>query len=160
MRDDPFPQRGVVEMSDQMDVLIVEDELLLAMDIEAMVEDSGHTVLAEATSLDDVKALSKDLNPQLALVDVHLAHGSSGFDVCRIIQQRWPDALIVFVTANVSKIPSDFLGAHGVIAKPFSHAGVISTLKYLAEGVFDPPPHSVRPASFQASPHLENRWAA
>ena len=147
-------------MTAKMDVLIVEDELLLAMDIEAMVEDSGHAVLAEATSLDDVRALSTDLDPQLALVDVHLAHGSSGFDVCRLIQQRWPKALIVFVTANVAKIPTDFLGAHGVIAKPFSHAGVISTLKYLAEGVFDPPPSAARPASFQPSPHLENRWAA
>lgn len=141
-----------------MDVLIVEDEVLLAMDIEAMVEDSGHQVLAEATSLDEVKALPADLNPQLALVDIHLAHGSNGFDVCRFIQERWPKALIVFVTANVSKIPADFLGAHGVIAKPFSHAGVISTLKYLAEGVFKPPPRSARPASFQPSPHLERRW--
>lgn len=147
-------------MTQTMDVLIVEDEVLLAMDIEAMVEDSGHQVLAEATSLDEVKALPDTINPQLALVDIHLAHGSNGFDVCRNIQQRWPEALIVFVTANVSKIPEDFLGAHGVIAKPFSHAGVISTLKYLAEGVFDPPPRSARPASFQPSPHLKSRWAA
>lgn len=147
-------------MSGTMDVLIVEDEVLLAMDIEAMVEDSGHQVLAEATSLDEVEALPSDLDPQLALVDIHLAHGSNGFDVCRLIQKRWPKALIVFVTANVSKIPADFLGAHGVIAKPFSHAGVISTLKYLAEGVFTPPPQSARPASFQASPHLERRWVA
>ncbi|MBB4857348.1 CheY-like chemotaxis protein [Novosphingobium chloroacetimidivorans] len=145
-------------MSGRMDVLIVEDEVLLAMDIEAMVEDSGHTVLAGATCVEEVKALPRDINPQLALVDVHLAHGSSGFDACRIIQQRWPDALVVFVTANASKIPNDFLGAHGVIAKPFSHAGVISTLKYLAEGVFDPPPTLARPASFQPSPHLRQRW--
>lgn len=147
-------------MSYAMDVLIVEDEVLLAMDMEAMVEDSGHQVLAEAACLDDVNALPGDIDPQLAFVDIHLAQGSSGFDVCRTIQKRWPKALIVFVTANVSKIPEDFLGAHGVIAKPFSHAGVTSTLKYLAEGVFNPPPHSPRPASFQPSPHLEQRWAA
>lgn len=147
-------------MTQVMDVLIVEDEVLLAMDIEAMVEDSGHQVRAEATCLDEVEALPDDTDPQLALVDVHLAHGSNGFDVCRLIRKRWPKALIVFVTANVSKIPSDFVGAHGVIAKPFSHAGVISTLKYLAEGVFDPPPQSARPASFQPSSHLEGRWNA
>jgi len=147
-------------MTGMMNVLIVEDEVLLAMDLEAMVEDSGHSVGAEATCVDEVVALPNDLDPQLAFVDVQLAHGSSGFDVCRIIQKRWPEALVVFVTANVSKIPSDFLGAHGVIAKPFSHTGVISTLKYLAEGVFDPPPNLPRPATFQPSPHLKDKWFA
>lgn len=147
-------------MTDIMDVLIVEDEMLLAMDIEAMVEDSGHRVLAEAASLQDVEALPNDLNPQLAFVDIHLAHNSNGIDVCRYIRTRWPDALIVFVTANVSKIPPDFSGAHGVIAKPFSHAGVVNAIKYLADGVFDPPPTTPRPASLVPSPHLEHRWAS
>ena len=146
-------------MTDRMDVLIVEDEMLLAMDIEAMVEDSGHRVLAEAASLQDVEALPNDLNPQLAFVDIHLAHNSNGFDVCSYIQRHWPKALIVFVTANVAKIPEDFSGAHGVIAKPFSHAGVVTASQYLANGVFDPPPNVPRPDSLLASPHLEHRWA-
>ncbi len=146
-------------MADVMDVLIVEDEMLLAMDIEAMVEDSGHRVLAEAASLQDVEALPSDLNPQLALVDIHLAHNSNGLDVCQYIQEHWPESLIIFVTANVSKIPNDFSGAHGVIAKPFSHAGVVNAIKYLANGVFDPPPSVPRPESLTASQHLERRWA-
>lgn len=146
-------------MTDILRVLIVEDEMLLAMDMEAMVEDSGHHVLAEAASLQDVKALPNDLNPQLAFVDIHLAHDSSGLDVNLYIQQHWPDALIVFLTANVSKIPLDFSGAHGVIAKPFSHAGVVNAIRYLAEGVFDPPPNIPLPASFTPSPHLQRRWA-
>jgi CheY-like chemotaxis protein len=146
-------------MTDTMDVLIVEDELLLAMDIEAMVEDSGHHVLAGAASLQDVESLPENLNPQLAFVDIHLAGNSSGLDVCRYIRMHWPKALIVFVTANVSKIPADFSGAHGVIAKPFSHAGVVNAINYLANGVFDPPPSLPRPASLIPSPHLEERWA-
>lgn len=146
-------------MTDAMKVLIVEDEMLLAMDMEAMIEDSGHQVLGEAASLEEVERLPDSLNPQLAFVDLHLANGSNGLDVCKLIQQRWPDALVVFVTANVAKIPEDFVGAHGVIAKPFSHAGVVNAIHYLAEGVFDPPPHSLRPASLIPSPHLERRWA-
>lgn len=146
-------------MTDVMDVLIVEDEMLLAMDIEAMVEDSGHRVLAEAASLQDVEALPGDLNPQLALVDIHLAHNSNGLDVCQYIREHWPASLIIFLTANVSKIPDDFVGAHGVIAKPFSHAGVVNAIKYLANGVFDPPPNIPRPESLTASRHLEHRWA-
>lgn len=145
-------------MTKTMAVLIVEDEMLLAMDIEALVEDSGHHVLAGAASLRDVEALPADLNPQLAFVDIHLANESNGLDVCRYIRKHWPDTLIVFITANLSKIPADFSGAHGVIAKPFSHAGVVNAINYLANGVFDPPPSLPRPASLIPSPHLEQRW--
>lgn len=145
-------------MSASMDVLIVEDEMLIAMDMEALICDSGHGVVGTAASLGEVKALPADLNPQLAFVDLHLAHGSSGFDVCAHIKERWPEALIVFLTANVSKIPEDFSGAHGVIAKPFSHAGVVSALRYLSEGVFDPPPSIPKPSSLEASENLRRRW--
>lgn len=147
-------------MRKSLNVLIVEDEMLLAMDLEAMIEDSGHHVLAEAVCLKEVEALPGDLEPQLAFVDLHLAEGSNGLDVCQVIQRRWPDSLIVFVTANVSKIPDDFSGAHGVIAKPFSHAGVVNALNYLADGVFEPPPSVPRPSSLMVSSHLERRWAA
>lgn len=146
-------------MARAMDVLVVEDEMLLAMDIEDMIEDSGHRVRAEAASLEDVEALADNLNPQLALVDIHLARGSSGLDVSRCIQRRWPDALVVFVTANVSKIPPDFSSADGVIAKPFSHAGIVSALRYLAQGVFDPPPTMPVPSSLVRFPRLRHRWA-
>lgn len=147
-------------MTNAMEVLIIEDEMLLVMDIEAMVEDSGHHVLAEAACLKDVEALPANINPQLAFVDLHLADDSNGLDVSRFIRTRWPDALIVFITANVARIPADFAGAHGVIAKPFSHAGVVNAINYLAEGVFDPPPTTPQPASFTASPNLQRRWAA
>lgn len=146
-------------MTNAMQVLIIEDEMLLAMDIEAMVEDSGHCVLAEAASLKDVEALPDDIRPQLAFVDLHLADDSNGLEVSRVIQQRWPDTLIVYLTANVARIPEDFAGAHGVIAKPFSHAGVINAIHYLAEGVFDPPPTIAMPASFTPSPNLRGRWS-
>jgi len=145
-------------MAAPMDVLIVEDEMIIAMDMEALVIDCGHEVVGAAVSLQEVEALPADLNPQLALVDLHLAQGSNGFEVCEHIKERWPEALIVFMTANVSKIPEDYSGAHGVIAKPFSHAGVVSALRYLSEGVFDPPPSVPRPSSLETSEHLRRRW--
>ena len=132
-------------------VLIVEDEALLAMDLEAMVQDTGHSVVAEAASLPDVAGLGDSLDPAIAFVDVQLAKGTSGLEVARLIGRRWPSTIIVFVTANPLKIPPDFAGAHGVIAKPFSRTGLISAMHYLAESVIDPPPVSAPPASFVAS---------
>lgn len=140
--------------------MIVEDEALLAMDLEAMVEDCGHHVIAEAASLFDVADLPDDLAPHLAFVDIQLARNTSGLDVAVLIQTRWADAVIVFVTANPLKIPADFAGAHGVIPKPFSRSGLMTAMRYIEEGVCDPPPVSPQPSSFTASPAFAAMWDA
>ncbi|MCW1432241.1 response regulator [Novosphingobium sp. JCM 18896] len=142
-----------------LDVLIVEDEALLVMDIEDMISDAGHNVVSDGASLYDVEALPDDLDPDLAFVDLQLARGTSGLDVCRLIRTRWPKTFVVFVTANPKKIPEDFCGAHGVIPKPFSRNGLLSAMRYIEEGVCDPPPTSPAPASFVASPAFAASWA-
>lgn len=142
-----------------LDILIVEDEALLAMDIEAMLNDAGHHVVAEAASLYDVERLGDSVRPDLALVDIQLAEGTSGLDVCRLIRARWSHAFIIFVTANPKKIPDDYCEAHGVIPKPFSRNGLMAAMTYIAEGVCDPPPTSPQPASFIASPAFAASWS-
>jgi len=142
-----------------LNVLIVEDEALLAMDIEAMVEAAGHRVIGEASSFHDVIDLPKSLSPDLAFVDIQLAKGTNGLDVCRLIRSRWTDAFIVFVTANPKIIPDDYCGAHGVIPKPFSRNGLMAAMRYIEEGVCDPPPTTMQPASFIASPAFAASWA-
>jgi len=138
--------------------LIVEDEPLLAMDVEMMVEDAGHAVIGEATSLYDVEGLDPIKPPDIAFVDMQLARNTNGLEVCAHIQKRWKNTIIVFVTANPKKIPDDFAGAHGVIAKPFSRNGFMNALIYLQESVCTPPPSTALPGSFIASPHLAATW--
>eukprot|EP01037_Dinobryon_pediforme_P008903 gene8903-8992_t len=139
-------------------VLIVEDEALLAMDIESMVEDAGHDVVGEAASVREVTALPMGLHPTLALVDIQLDEGSSGLDASRIIRERWPAAAVVFVTANPTKVPQDFAGAYGVISKPFSRNGLVTAIRYLEEAIFTPPPVSHEPGSFTIAPSLASSW--
>lgn len=141
-----------------LNILIVEDEALLAMDIEAMIRDSGHEVIGEAASLREVIALTLSHAPDVAFVDIQLDEGSSGLDVCALIRERWASTAVVFVTANPKKIPDHFCGAHGVIPKPFSRAGLMSAMRYIEEGVCDPPPLSRKPSSFLASPEIERSW--
>ena len=142
-------------MPSDLRVLIVEDEMLLAMDIEALVEDCGHQVSAQVASLDEFEELPSELEPQLAFVDVHLAQGSSGLDVCRRTTARWPRCLVVFLTANVSKIPADYCGGHGVIAKPFSQSGMVTAIDFLADAISCPGVTKPRPAALTASPKFE-----
>jgi CheY-like chemotaxis protein len=141
-----------------LSVLIVEDEPLLAMDVEMMVEDAGHRVMAEAASLYDVEALDPAQSPDIAFVDMQLARGTNGLQVCALIQERWSNTMIIFVTANPKKIPDDFSGAHGVIPKPFSRSGFMNALIYLQESVCTPPPVTALPGSFMPSEHLAATW--
>lgn len=139
-------------------VLVVEDEAVLAMDLEAIIEECGHNLFGEAMSLEDVEAIDQEAGPDVALVDLHLAKGSSGLDVCAYVRRHWPDTAIIFVTANPKLIPDDFCGAHGVIPKPFSHSGLLLAMRYIEEGLSDPPPSFRQPASFVAAPHIARLW--
>ncbi len=140
-------------------ILVVEDEALLAMDLILMIEDAGHTIVGEAACLTSFEALDDDIDPDIAFVDVQLAHGSNGLDVCARIRTRWASTVIVFVTANPKKLPQDFAGAHGVIPKPFSRNGMMSAIRYIEEGVCAPPPRSPPPTSFQPSTAFEASWS-
>lgn len=141
-----------------LNIVVVEDEPLIAMDMEMMVEDAGHKVIAEAASLYDAQSWDNSLNPDIAFVDIQLARQTSGLDVSKMIQVRWPQTIIVFVTANPKIIPEDFGGAHGVIPKPLSQNGFLAAMKYLQEGVCDPPPTIQQPNSFTASPAFAATW--
>ncbi len=114
-----------------LDVLIVEDEMLLAIELEHLVEEVGCHSLGCAMSSDEAVDLAEKLRPDLALVDVHLSDGPTGVEVARKIS-RDCGGVALFMTANVKRLPDDFAGACGVIGKPYSEHGVKTALSYLA----------------------------
>jgi DNA-binding NarL/FixJ family response regulator len=61
-----------------MKVLIVEDEVLIAMHLEMLVTQLGHEVCAIALCADEAVAHAGLHRPDVALMDIHLARGSSG----------------------------------------------------------------------------------
>lgn len=80
------------------DVLIIEDEPVIAADIEALVTELGHTVVdIAATRTEAVDAVSRK-TPGLVLADIQLADGSSGIDAVKDILARL-DVPVIFITA-------------------------------------------------------------
>jgi len=79
-------------------VLIIEDEPIIAADIEALVEEIGHKVDSiAATRTEAVKAAIAQ-RPGLVLADVQLADGSSGIDAVSDILGEF-DVPVIFITA-------------------------------------------------------------
>ncbi len=79
-------------------LMIIEDEPLIAMDIEQMVESLGHEVVGIARTKDEALALYEKEKPRMVLADIQLADGSSGIDAVNEILQ---DSIIpvIFITA-------------------------------------------------------------
>jgi DNA-binding NarL/FixJ family response regulator len=112
-----------------MRILIVEDEALVAMEIESMVAMAGHEAIGQADDLDSTMAAIATQRPDVALVDIQLAQGCSGIDVAAaLMAQGIP---VVFATGNcISLDRSDI--ALGCLQKPITDRALATTLAVIA----------------------------
>jgi len=140
-----------------LDVLIVEDEVLLAEELGFLVREAGLHEVGRAMSSAEAVALACQFTPDLALVDVHLKDGPTGVDAARLIVEDC-GAVVLFMTANVKRLPADYAGACGVIGKPYSERSVTSALSYLQvclrEGRAPGPP----PLGLSLAPRYRELW--
>ncbi len=125
-------------------VLIIEDELLIAMDLETIVTSLGHSVQDVATTKSEALAAVKRQKPGLILADVKLADGSSGLDAVKEIVAEG-DVPIIFITAYPEKV---LTGARPeptfLISKPFQRETVMAIISQAL--FFDTKAH-LRPAA-------------
>lgn len=68
-------------------VLIVEDEILLAMHLEDMLTDLGHEIAGQATRIDEALELAREIDIDFAILDINVA-GMKSFPVADILRQR------------------------------------------------------------------------
>jgi CheY-like chemotaxis protein len=97
-------------------VLVVEDEALIAMDLQALLEDAGYKVLGPANSTAAAMALLDGNEPDVALLDVNLGR-SDVFGVANELATR--KTKLIFLTGHTAqKLPQ----AHRhrpLVAKPY-----------------------------------------
>jgi CheY-like chemotaxis protein len=80
------------------DILIIEDEALIAMDLENLLENLGHEVTGIARTRTDAVTLAKAKRPGLILADIQLADGSSGMDAVNELLTTF-EVPVIFITA-------------------------------------------------------------
>lgn len=80
------------------DVLIIEDEAIIAADIESLVRELGHRVTGTATTHTEALEAVRQHKPGLVLADIQLADGSSGIDAVRDILKDIT-VPVIFITA-------------------------------------------------------------
>ncbi|WP_363350781.1 response regulator [Methylocystis echinoides] len=80
------------------DVLIIEDEALIAQDIEFIARDLGHNVIGVARTHREAVDLARGHRPGLILADIQLADGSSGLNAVNEMLETF-DCPVIFITA-------------------------------------------------------------
>jgi len=137
-----------------VNILIVEDEALLALELESELENAGHTIVGLAMSSQEAKAIIDREHPEFAFVDIHLLDGPTGIDVGRYLESK--GISYVFVSGNLKRIPEDFAGAMGAIEKPYTMNGLENALSFIETFVRGENRGNI-PPSLVPSPWLRRR---
>lgn len=104
-------------------VLIVEDQALLAMELELVLGELGCEVVGLAMDREGALAIAARERPDLALVDLNLLDGPTGPEIAQRLVEAY-GTTVVFLTANIEQIPDGFSGAIGAVSKPFDESTI------------------------------------
>ncbi len=108
--------------------VIIEDEFLVALDLQGQIESLGHEVIAIAP--DSATLATVDISTvDAALVDLHLRDGLTGPEIGASLAAA--DILVLFITANPALLGNGIAGTVGVLTKPTDHNMVSSAIGFL-----------------------------
>ncbi|MFW2544629.1 response regulator [Primorskyibacter sp. 2E107] len=110
-------------------VMIIEDEAIIAVDLEAITAEMGHKVTGVARTESAAVDLAARETPDLILSDIQLADNSSGIDAVNRILKDVPNTPVIFITA----FPERLLTGEGpepafLISKPYTEDQVRSAI--------------------------------
>jgi DNA-binding response OmpR family regulator len=115
-------------------VLIVEDEMLVALELEAALQEAGYEVSGIATSEAEAIAMARAIIPNLAVVDVRLAPGD-GRSVARELADRFNTTVLMATSDSPQSLNG--IGASAVLPKPYDAdlaPAALEAAKHLAAG--------------------------
>ena len=110
-------------------LLIVEDQLLLAMGLKDELEDGGYRVLELAVRHQEALAFARAVKPDLALVNIELAHGDDGVALARDLKAI--GVPVLFISGQPDRARLEKAVAIASLAKPYSSADMLQAVDYL-----------------------------
>jgi len=109
-------------------ILIVEDEILVALEMQWILEDRGYEVVGIAADLNGALAFADDAI-DLALVDLNLRDGLTGPEIGKRLANEHK-ANVLFVTANPRMLGDGIAGTVGVLTKPTDEASLTAAVAF------------------------------
>ena len=110
--------------------MLVEDELITAMDIRRMLEKSGYDVSATISSGKEAVFKAQEINPDLIIMDIFLSDEMDGIEASEAIMSKL-DIPVVFLTANADTSTfkrADQIKHYGYLLKPIKQCDLNSII--------------------------------
>jgi AmiR/NasT family two-component response regulator len=126
-------------------VLVVEDDILVALDAAEILQAAGYNVIGVADDAAEALRVHAVRPPDLALIDLHLVGGNSGEAVAIGLHERGIACL--FVTGGEPEHAAEAY-ALGCVAKPFNTETLVEAVG-VAEDVLDGRPPRRPPANMR-----------
>ncbi|WP_062234770.1 response regulator [Aureimonas sp. N4] len=113
-------------------IMIVEDEMLLALDLEDILLEAGHMVAGQASDMSEAIILAERCEGRMdvAIMDVNLARGSNGVETAAALRQRW-NIPSLFVSGNLDEKTRAMAlewKPIGFVGKPYSEREVLAAI--------------------------------
>lgn len=112
-----------------MNILICEDNALIALDLEEMLSNQGHSVEGRVTRSTDCLERCSERPPDLVLVDLNLADGNTGLGLVEVLAERGIPAVIV--SSEARSVPAA-TSARAVVEKPVHECELATAVERLS----------------------------
>ncbi|MBA4789304.1 MAG: response regulator [Rhizobiales bacterium] len=113
-------------------ILIVEDELLVALSLEESLRAQGGTVIGPAGTLAEARHLAQDVEADVAILDVNL-RGEPVFEAAEILMERGIPLIFCSGMVGSAPLPPAFASARQV-PKPYTGAVIVDAVRRALDG--------------------------
>ena len=113
-----------------MKILIAEDETIIRLDLRSLLEASGFEVCGEAKDGEEAVALARELEPDLAIMDVKMPR-LDGIEAARRILDERPIPIVMLTAYGQEELVSRAVevGVFGYLVKPFREQDVLPAIQ-------------------------------
>lgn len=119
-------------------ILVVEDELLIALDMQGTIEKLGYEVVIGITSVEQAITSIEEHNPILVLIDINLNRIKDGTHLGKYLLEK-DNIPYIYVTSYADKLTLDEVNAtrpHGYIVKPFKDEDLKATISIVLNNYY------------------------
>lgn len=112
-------------------VLIVEDDGIIAEDLNSLLIEKGFNIVGVAHNGSDALDMLENRSPNFAILDINLGSGISGLNVAKVIHEKF-EFPYIFLTSfddNSTLEQAQNFGPYGYIVKPYQERTLLTTIK-------------------------------
>lgn len=120
-------------MTDQIVLLLAEDEPLIQMTVQDTLEEGGYTVVSAANGVEVLNLLEERFEDLAGMItDIRLSSGPSGWDLARRARELKPEISIVYMTGDsASEWAANGVPKSIALQKPFAPAQMLTAISTL-----------------------------